>query len=87
MKLLRRSESIFALIIDDFHLAEQNEKVPSFISKLLLRTEENFHVIVASRTLPSIPDLSQIILDGGRAGLGRDDLLFTVEEFARLFFA
>ncbi|MBC8077848.1 MAG: hypothetical protein H7Y32_17360, partial [Chloroflexales bacterium] len=50
----------FALIIDDWHLVDANNDISAAVAHLLTRCP-NCHIILASRSYPSLPDLMLLL--------------------------
>ena len=74
----------FVVVLDDFHNLEANEPINDFLSLLLRYTDDSFHLILASRTLPAIPDQSLMAARGQMIGLSQDELKFTPAEIQEL---
>lgn len=72
------------VVLDDFHHLDTSEPINDFLSLLLRYTDENFHLLVSSRTLPAIPDQTLMAARGQMIGLSVDDLRFTPEEIQAL---
>ena len=76
----------FIFILDDYHLVQNNVPINQFLSRFLQVAEENFHIIFASRTLITLPDLPLLVARGLVGGISFEDLAFTPEEVRELFF-
>jgi LuxR family maltose regulon positive regulatory protein len=74
----------FVLILDDHHTIEEQEEIHMFLDLLLTYVDENFHLIIASRTLPELPNLSLLVARGQATGLSIDELRFTPGEVQEL---
>ncbi|MCB0229656.1 MAG: tetratricopeptide repeat protein [Anaerolineae bacterium] len=77
-------EDFFVVVLDDFHHLESSEPINDFLSLLLRYTDDNFHLVLASRTLPAIPDQSLMAARGQMIGLSQDELKFTPVEIQQL---
>ena len=75
----------FLLILDDYHLVNDSLQVRSFISRFLQDVEENCHVILASRTLLSLPVLPMMAARSEVAGISFEELIFSTDEIQRLY--
>jgi LuxR family maltose regulon positive regulatory protein len=75
----------FLLILDDFHLVNDSLEVRKFISRILLDLEENVHLVLASRTLLSIPDLPLLAARSHVGGISYEELAFLPEEIQLLY--
>jgi ATP/maltotriose-dependent transcriptional regulator MalT len=69
-----------ALVLDDYHLVE-DEAVHATLAFLLEHLPPRMHLIIASRTDPSLP-LSRLLARGDLTRLAASDLRFTPEEAA-----
>jgi ATP/maltotriose-dependent transcriptional regulator MalT/DNA-binding SARP family transcriptional activator len=76
----------FIIILDDYHLVENNVQINQFLSRFLQNVEENCHVVFSSRTLLSLPDLPLLVARGMVGGLSFEDLAFNLQEVQELFF-
>ncbi len=74
----------FVLVLDDYHAVEESEPVNRILDTFLRLLPENAHLILASRTLPSKLTLTRLTARQEIAGLGVNDLRFTVEEIRTL---
>ncbi len=74
----------FVLVLDDHHTVEDQEAINEFLDLLVTYADENLHLILASRTLPALPNLSLLIARRQAAGLSIDELRFTPPEIQAL---
>jgi LuxR family maltose regulon positive regulatory protein len=74
----------FVLILDDYHAVEEEEKITEFLDLLVTYIDENCHFILASRTLPALPNLSLLLTRKQATGLSIDELRFTPQEVKSL---
>lgn len=74
----------FVLVLDDHHTVEDQEAINEFLDLLLTYADENLHLILASRTLPALPNLSLLVARRQAAGLSIDELRFTPQEIQAL---
>ena len=51
----------FVLVIDDYHLVEENDEISTFISYFVQQVDENCHLILTSRKLLGIPNMALLI--------------------------
>jgi len=70
----------FALVIDDYHLVQEDETISAFISTLAQQIDESAHIVLVSRTLLAVPDLPLMIARSQIGGLGYEDLTFRTGE-------
>jgi len=69
----------FAVAIDDYHFLDGSREVNALMGKLLRYLPENCHLIISSRTIPSL-GLDRMALRQEAAILRTDDLRFTASE-------
>lgn len=74
----------FVLVLDDHHAVEGQEQINEFLDLFVTYMDENCHVILASRTLPALPNLSLLVARGQATGLSIDELRFTPNEIQAL---
>lgn len=74
----------FVLIIDDYHLANEDDQIAMFISQFVQQASENAHLLLASRQLIGLPNLALMVARGYVGGLDYEDLAFTAPEIQQL---
>jgi ATP/maltotriose-dependent transcriptional regulator MalT/two-component SAPR family response regulator len=74
----------FVLVLDDHHTVEDQERINEFLDLLITYVDENCHFVIASRTLPALPNLSLLLARGQAAGLSIDELRFAPQEVKAL---
>lgn len=75
----------FALVLDDYHFIDSIPEIRNFINRLVQLASENFHLILASRTLPFLSDLHLLAARNEVGGLSFEDLAFLPEEIRTYF--
>jgi DNA-binding SARP family transcriptional activator len=74
----------FVFVIDDYHLVDDYEPVSSFVSQFLQDAGDYCHMILASRTLLTLPNLALLVARGAVDGLDFQELAFRSEELQAL---
>ncbi|MEE8357071.1 MAG: tetratricopeptide repeat protein, partial [Anaerolineales bacterium] len=74
----------FVVILDDYHLVENNQQINHFISRFGQEMDENSHFILSSRTRFDLPDLALMVSRSHVKGLGFEDLAFQPPEIIQL---
>lgn len=75
----------FVLILDDFHLVNDNLMIQEFMSHFLQNVDENCHTIVTSRTLLTLPILPLMVARSEVGGLSFEELAFRTNEIQQLY--
>jgi ATP/maltotriose-dependent transcriptional regulator MalT len=74
----------FVLVIDDYHLVDDCEPISAFVSQFLQDAGDYCHIILASRTLLTLPNLALLVARGAVDGLDFQELAFRPEELQAL---
>ncbi len=74
----------FILVIDDYHLVNDQKEISYFISRLTQEIDENCHLILASRTLLTLPDMPLMVARSMVGGLSFEELTFLPDEIQSL---
>jgi ATP/maltotriose-dependent transcriptional regulator MalT/DNA-binding SARP family transcriptional activator len=69
----------FDLILDDYHVVENQPQVDRLVNTLLLYLPENCRILLSCRTIPSL-DLTSLLIQGDVTGLGVSELKMTPDE-------
>ncbi len=75
----------FLFIIDDYHLLDDVPVISSLLNRFLELVVENCHVVLSSRTLPLLDDVTIMVAREQVAGLDHSDLAFMPREIQALF--
>jgi ATP/maltotriose-dependent transcriptional regulator MalT/two-component SAPR family response regulator len=74
----------FILVLDDYHLLNENPRIETFLTGLIRNVDENCHLVLCSRNLVVLPDLPLMVARAQVAGLGYEDLAFLPNEIQAL---
>src|ERR1043165_1659558 len=78
-------EEDFLLIIDDFHLLDDFPIISALLNRFLELVVENCHVLLSSRTLPNLDDVTLMVAREQVAGLNHVELAFSPREVQALY--
>ncbi len=84
-ELYEQVEEDFLLIIDDYHLVGDLSVVSSQFSRFLQLVDDNCHVILSSRGVPTLADMTLMVAREQVDGLDQEDLAFQPREIQALF--
>ena len=74
----------FIFVLDDYHLIRDSKPIETFVNRITQEMPDNFHLIIASRTLLTLPDLSLLVARSQVGGLSFEELAFMPEEIRQL---
>ncbi|HEY3313028.1 MAG TPA: tetratricopeptide repeat protein [Anaerolineales bacterium] len=75
----------FAIVLDDYQFIDPVPEIRLFINRFIQLAGEHCHLVLASRLLPSLPDLHLLVARDQVGGMGLEDLAFLPEEIQALF--
>jgi LuxR family transcriptional regulator, maltose regulon positive regulatory protein len=75
----------FLLILDDYHLLDDVPVISALVNRFLELVVENCHIILSSRTLPSLDDVTLMVAREQVAGLNHVELAFLPREVQALY--
>jgi ATP/maltotriose-dependent transcriptional regulator MalT len=74
----------FVLVLDDYHLVEDQKDIRYFINRFIQDVSENVHLILASRVLLDLPDMTLMVARSQVGGLSYEELSFQPDEIQKL---
>ena len=83
-ELYHQVDQRFIFVIDDYHLVDDHEPIGTFLSHFLQDVGDYCHIILASRTLLTLPDLALLVARGLVNGLDFQELAFRPAELQAL---
>lgn len=78
-------ENDFLLIIDDYHLLDDVPVISTLLNRFLELVVENCHILLSSRTLPALDDVTLMVAREQVAGLSHVELAFIPREVQALY--
>ena len=75
----------FALIVDDYQFVDGVPSIRDLFSRFINLAGENCHVILSSRRLPTLPDITIMVARQQVGGFDLEQLAFRPEEIRSLF--
>ena len=78
-------ENDFLLIIDDFHLLDDVPVISALVNRFLELVVENCHILLSSRTLPNLDDVTLMVAREQVAGFNHVELAFVPREVQALY--
>lgn len=75
----------FVIIVDDYQFVDQVPAIRVLFSRFLAQAGENCHVVLASRRLPDLPDIAQMVARQQVGGFDLEELAFRAGEIRDLF--
>lgn len=72
------------LVLDDFHLVQENEEIQAFLNAFIQQVEDGCQVVLSSRRLIRLPDLPLMVARSLVGGISMEDLCFQTDEIQGL---
>jgi ATP/maltotriose-dependent transcriptional regulator MalT/two-component SAPR family response regulator len=80
-----RIDEHFVLVVDDYHFVDFIPHIRDLFSRFVSMAGENCHVILASRRLPTLPDITLMVARQQVSGFDLEELAFRPDEIHALF--
>jgi ATP/maltotriose-dependent transcriptional regulator MalT len=74
----------FVIVLDDYHLVDENEQINAFVNRFIQSVDENCHLIILSRSLLPLSDLALLVARSQIGGIGFRELSFRADEIQTL---
>jgi LuxR family maltose regulon positive regulatory protein len=74
----------FIIVLDDYHSVECNAEINEFVNRFLQDVDQNCHIIILSRSLLPLSDLSLMVARSQVGGIGLHELAFRASEIQAL---
>jgi ATP/maltotriose-dependent transcriptional regulator MalT/two-component SAPR family response regulator len=74
----------FVIVLDDYHLVDGAKQIDQFVSRFIQDVDENCHLMIASRTLLTLPDFPLMVARAQVGGLSFEELAFQSDELQSL---
>jgi ATP/maltotriose-dependent transcriptional regulator MalT/two-component SAPR family response regulator len=84
-ELYEQVENDFLLVIDDYHLLDDVPVISELLNRFLQLVDDNCHILLSSRTLPALNDVTLMVAREQVAGLGHTELAFLPREVQALY--
>jgi LuxR family maltose regulon positive regulatory protein len=75
----------FALVVDDYQFVDFIPPIRDFFNRFISLVGENCHVILASRRLPTLPNITLMVARQQVSGFDLEELAFRPDEIRTLF--
>ena len=84
-ELYDQVEDDFLLILEDYHLLDDVPVISTLVNRFLELVVENCHILLSSRTLPSLDDVTLMVAREQVAGISHAELAFLPREVQALY--
>jgi len=84
-EIFEQVDEEFILILDDYHLLDDIPAISQLLNRFLELVMENCHVILSSRTLPSLENVTLMVAREQVAGISHIELEFSAREVQALY--
>lgn len=80
-----RIDEHFVLLVDDYQFVDFIPPIRDLFSRFIYQSGENCHIILASRRLPTLPNIAQMVARQQVSGFDLEELAFRPDEIRLLF--
>ncbi len=80
-----RIDEHFVLVVDDYQFVDFIPPIRDLFSRFISQSGENCHVILATRRLPTLPNIAQMVARQQVSGFDLEELAFRPDEIRALF--
>ncbi len=80
-----RIDEHFVLVVDDYQFVDSVAPIRDLFSRFISQAGENCHVVLASRRLPTLPNIAMMVARQQVSGFDLEELAFRPEEISLLF--
>lgn len=80
-----RIDEHFVLVVDDYQFVDAIQPIRDLFSRFISQSGENCHVILATRRLPSLPNIALMVARQQVSGFDLEELAFRPDEIRALF--
>ena len=80
-----RIDQHFALVVDDYQFVDSIPEIRNLFSRFIFLVGENCHIILSSRRLPTLPDITLLVARQQVGGFDLEELAFRPNEIRSLF--
>jgi len=84
-ELYERVDEDYLIVLDDYHLLDESPLISTLLNRFIQLVDENCHVLISSRTLPDLDDVTLMVAREQVAGLSHAELAFLPREVQALY--
>lgn len=84
-ELYEQVDEDYLLIVDDYHLLDDTPVISSLLNRFLQLVDENCHILISSRSLPDLDDVTLMVAREQVEGLSHAELAFLPREVQALY--
>ena len=84
-EIYERIDEHFVLVLDDYHFVDTVPEIREFIGSFVQQVSENCHLVLSSRRLPVLTDMTLLVAREQVGGFDLEKLSFSSDEIRALF--